>query len=243
MLSSVLTSVHCSIASTLCRSLNTTGKATKLGPASCCSPLTARLSQRRPKSSSALTTQLWKVGVPRPLSSVSARFVQQPRIFYSLSVSIFCRYLGQLTQRRRVCYARAQWRQQTEGERKKTLKKTLRNEPDLRCKKPVSLFSSQGDVILQSEHVIETLTKIAICADKINSININQGRWGANDRLTHAKTKLSCSCPTVIVFFSQHKVYSGSGERGDHRLHSWIGTTGGQDQEWASVCGEATKSS
>lgn len=39
--------------------------------------------------------------------------------------------------------------------------------------------SSQGDVILQSDHVIETLTKIAICADKINNININQGRWGA----------------------------------------------------------------
>uniref|UniRef100_A0A3Q2GJI7 Myosin Ic, paralog b n=1 Tax=Cyprinodon variegatus TaxID=28743 RepID=A0A3Q2GJI7_CYPVA len=33
----------------------------------------------------------------------------------------------------------------------------------------------KGDVVLQSEHVIETLTKIAICADKINSININQG--------------------------------------------------------------------
>lgn len=35
---------------------------------------------------------------------------------------------------------------------------------------------SQGDVVLQSDHVIETLTKVAICADKINSININQGR-------------------------------------------------------------------
>uniref|UniRef100_A0A665VA03 Myosin Ic, paralog b n=1 Tax=Echeneis naucrates TaxID=173247 RepID=A0A665VA03_ECHNA len=33
----------------------------------------------------------------------------------------------------------------------------------------------KGDVVLQSDHVIETLTKIAICADKINSININQG--------------------------------------------------------------------
>uniref|UniRef100_A0A8C7Y095 Myosin Ic, paralog b n=1 Tax=Oryzias sinensis TaxID=183150 RepID=A0A8C7Y095_9TELE len=33
----------------------------------------------------------------------------------------------------------------------------------------------KGDVILQSEHVIETLTKIAICADKINNINISQG--------------------------------------------------------------------
>ncbi|XP_029027540.2 unconventional myosin-Ic-like [Betta splendens] len=33
----------------------------------------------------------------------------------------------------------------------------------------------KGDVILESEHVIETLTKIIICADKFNSININQG--------------------------------------------------------------------
>lgn len=41
------------------------------------------------------------------------------------------------------------------------------------------LASSQGDVILQSDHVIETLTKIIICADKFNSININQGRWEA----------------------------------------------------------------
>lgn len=40
----------------------------------------------------------------------------------------------------------------------------------------VLLHCRQGDVILQSDHVIETLTKIAICADKINSININQGR-------------------------------------------------------------------
>ncbi|KTG12921.1 hypothetical protein cypCar_00005663, partial [Cyprinus carpio] len=33
----------------------------------------------------------------------------------------------------------------------------------------------KGDVVLQCEHVIETLTKVAICADKMNSININQG--------------------------------------------------------------------
>ncbi|KAK5928882.1 hypothetical protein CgunFtcFv8_010164 [Champsocephalus gunnari] len=33
----------------------------------------------------------------------------------------------------------------------------------------------KGDVVLQSDHVIETLTKIAICSDKINSINIIQG--------------------------------------------------------------------
>ncbi|XP_036392066.1 myosin Ic, paralog b isoform X1 [Megalops cyprinoides] len=32
----------------------------------------------------------------------------------------------------------------------------------------------KGDVILQSDHIIEALTKLAICADKINSININQ---------------------------------------------------------------------
>ncbi|XP_077396310.1 unconventional myosin-Ic-like isoform X3 [Festucalex cinctus] len=33
----------------------------------------------------------------------------------------------------------------------------------------------KGDVVLQSDHVIETLTKISICANKVNSININQG--------------------------------------------------------------------
>ncbi|XP_061923890.1 unconventional myosin-Ic-like isoform X1 [Entelurus aequoreus] len=33
----------------------------------------------------------------------------------------------------------------------------------------------KGDVVLQSDHVIETLTKIAICGNKVNSININQG--------------------------------------------------------------------
>uniref|UniRef100_A0A4W5PCI2 Unconventional myosin-Ic n=1 Tax=Hucho hucho TaxID=62062 RepID=A0A4W5PCI2_9TELE len=33
----------------------------------------------------------------------------------------------------------------------------------------------KGDVVLQSDHIIETLTKVAICADKVNSININQG--------------------------------------------------------------------
>ncbi|XP_054649883.1 unconventional myosin-Ic-like isoform X2 [Dunckerocampus dactyliophorus] len=33
----------------------------------------------------------------------------------------------------------------------------------------------KGDVVLQSDHVIETLTKIAICANKVNHININQG--------------------------------------------------------------------
>ncbi|XP_020780665.1 unconventional myosin-Ic isoform X1 [Boleophthalmus pectinirostris] len=33
----------------------------------------------------------------------------------------------------------------------------------------------KGDVILQCEHVIETLTKLAICGEKVNNININQG--------------------------------------------------------------------
>ncbi|XP_040194329.1 unconventional myosin-Ic isoform X3 [Rana temporaria] len=33
----------------------------------------------------------------------------------------------------------------------------------------------KGDAILQSDHVIETLTKVAITAEKINNININQG--------------------------------------------------------------------
>ncbi|XP_060800201.1 myosin Ic, paralog b isoform X2 [Neoarius graeffei] len=33
----------------------------------------------------------------------------------------------------------------------------------------------KGDAVLQSDHVIETLTKVAICADKINNINISQG--------------------------------------------------------------------
>ncbi|XP_043910277.1 unconventional myosin-Ic isoform X1 [Protopterus annectens] len=33
----------------------------------------------------------------------------------------------------------------------------------------------KGDVVLQSDHLIETLTKIALCADKVNNININQG--------------------------------------------------------------------
>ncbi|XP_053502449.1 myosin Ic, paralog b isoform X1 [Ictalurus furcatus] len=33
----------------------------------------------------------------------------------------------------------------------------------------------KGDAVLQSDHVIETLTKVAICAEKINNINISQG--------------------------------------------------------------------
>lgn len=46
-----------------------------------------------------------------------------------------------------------------------------------------TVLVSQGDVVLQNEHVIETLTKVAICADKINSININQGRWVADAKI------------------------------------------------------------
>lgn len=37
-------------------------------------------------------------------------------------------------------------------------------------------FPPQGDVVLQSDHVIETLTKTAMQADKVNNVNINQGR-------------------------------------------------------------------
>uniref|UniRef100_A0ABK0LGY1 Myosin 1C n=1 Tax=Rattus norvegicus TaxID=10116 RepID=A0ABK0LGY1_RAT len=33
----------------------------------------------------------------------------------------------------------------------------------------------KGDVVLQSDHVIETLTKTALSADRVNNININQG--------------------------------------------------------------------
>ncbi|XP_041054335.1 unconventional myosin-Ic-like [Carcharodon carcharias] len=33
----------------------------------------------------------------------------------------------------------------------------------------------KGDVVLRSDHVIETLTKLAMEADKVNNININQG--------------------------------------------------------------------
>uniref|UniRef100_A0A2K5NR99 Myosin IC n=1 Tax=Cercocebus atys TaxID=9531 RepID=A0A2K5NR99_CERAT len=33
----------------------------------------------------------------------------------------------------------------------------------------------KGDVVLQSDHVIETLTKTAISADRVNNVNINQG--------------------------------------------------------------------
>lgn len=50
-----------------------------------------------------------------------------------------------------------------------------------------TVLMSQGDVVLQNEHVIETLTKVAICADKINSININQGRWVADAKLSFCK--------------------------------------------------------
>lgn len=41
---------------------------------------------------------------------------------------------------------------------------------------PLSSGRPQGDVVLQSDHVIETLTKTALSADRVNNININQGR-------------------------------------------------------------------
>lgn len=41
---------------------------------------------------------------------------------------------------------------------------------------PTLAWASQGDVVLQSDHVIETLTKTALSADRVNNININQGR-------------------------------------------------------------------
>lgn len=41
---------------------------------------------------------------------------------------------------------------------------------------PLSSGPPQGDVVLQSDHVIETLTKTALSADRVNNININQGR-------------------------------------------------------------------
>lgn len=41
---------------------------------------------------------------------------------------------------------------------------------------PSLCLGPQGDVVLQSDHVIETLTKVALSADRVNNININQGR-------------------------------------------------------------------
>lgn len=73
------------------------------------------------------------------------------------------------------------------------------------------LVYSQGDVILQSDHVIETLTKIAICADKINSININQGRWGAARAAPH---KGPHSCLMMLVFLHSIKFTVGQGKEG-----------------------------
>lgn len=61
------------------------------------------------------------------------------------------------------------------------------------------LVSSQGDVILQSDHVIETLTKLAICADKIDNININQGRWAAA-LAAPRKRPHGRLTPTVLLF-------------------------------------------
>lgn len=73
------------------------------------------------------------------------------------------------------------------------------------------LVYSQGDVILQSDHVIETLTKIAICADKINNININQGRWGAALAAPHRRPHSSL---TMLVFLHSIKFTVGQGKEG-----------------------------
>lgn len=107
-------------------------------------------------------------------------------LFTHETLSFSCRCLSQLTERRLVCSARAQWRQQTEGETKDLSQSSC---SFVRVLIKFSLcvclmVNSQGDVVLQSDHVIETLTKIAICADKMNNININQGRWGAETALS-----------------------------------------------------------
>lgn len=166
---------HLSASSTQCLLPSTTEKATKLDPASCCSPVPALLSWRRAKSSSASTTKLWKVRGQQP--HVCSLWTFIVLILLKHQLSYLCRYLRQLSQRRPVCSARAEWRQQTEGE-------TLNWPHHMLCSCikvcfdcVCLMFSSQGDVILQSDHVIETLTKVMICADKINSVNINQGRW------------------------------------------------------------------
>lgn len=41
---------------------------------------------------------------------------------------------------------------------------------------PPPCLGLQGDVVLQSDHVIETLTKTALSADRVSNVNINQGR-------------------------------------------------------------------
>lgn len=73
------------------------------------------------------------------------------------------------------------------------------------------LVCSQGDVILQSDHVIETLTKIAICADKINSININQGRWGGAPAAPRTPPH---SCLTMLLLLHSIKFTVGQGKEG-----------------------------
>ncbi len=56
--------------------------------------------------------------------------------------------------------------------------------------------------------------------------------------LPHTQT-----CLTVGLLLLQYKVYSGSGERGHHRFHARIRTTGCQGQERTLVCGKSAKSS
>lgn len=96
-----------------------------------------------------------------------------------------------------------------------------------------TVLMSQGDVVLQNEHVIETLTKVAICADKINSININQGRWVGDAKWSFCKIlwvsrQISIQYYTFInkIFcfpsHGQYKVQCGSRKRRDHRFYIWL---------------------
>lgn len=100
-----------------------------------------------------------------------------------------------------------------------------------------TVLMSQGDVVLQNEHVIETLTKVAICADKINSININQGRWVADAKLAFCKilwvSRQTCVNLRIQYYtfinkifcfpsHGQYKVQCGSRKRRDHRFYIWL---------------------
>lgn len=70
-----------------------------------------------------------------------------------------------------------------------------------------------------------------------NTLNIHLALWLL--LLLHAEASPGRKCPTLPVFLFQYKVYSGSGERGHHRLHPRIRATGGQGEEWTLVCGES----
>lgn len=117
-------------------------------------------------------------------------------VFSGCLTGLPCRDLGQLAQRRPVRAARARWRQQTEGKKTTCFCVNLWAWGAGSQGVPVS---PQGDVILQSDHVIETLTKLAICADKIDNININQGRWAAA-LAAPRKRPHGRLTPTVLLF-------------------------------------------